>query len=214
MQVWVQEQEELTRGASALGVELTQVQIEMLISYIQLLYKWNKAYNLTAIKDPGEMVKKHLLDSLAVVPLISEKRVIDVGTGGGLPGIPMAILQPEQHVCLLDSRGKKIRFLSHVKRDLQLNNVSLINGRVEEYIPENTYDVVVTRAFSSLRKMTELCEHLLSEGGCFKAMKGPGWRVEAEDLPPHIEVKESCRLNVPGLNEERWLVTLASTEKI
>ncbi|MGV6852184.1 MAG: 16S rRNA (guanine(527)-N(7))-methyltransferase RsmG [bacterium] len=203
----------LESGLEKLNFAASEQECIALLSYLELLEKWNKTYNLTAIKNIEDMLVRHVFDSLAVLPLIQEGRVIDVGTGGGLPGVILAIFRPECQITLLDSRGKKTRFLGHVARELNLANLNVINSRVEEYKPEKKYDVVVTRAFASLEKMVQLCSHLITQKGVFQAMKGPGWRAEKDALPATVKIKDTRELIVPGLLEERWLVTLAPVEK-
>ncbi len=179
-----------------------------LYDYLILLQKWNKVYNLTAIRDPQEMFVKHLLDSLAVAPHVDSQRLIDVGTGGGLPGAPLAILYPERQVDLLDSSSKKIHFLTQVKAELVLDNVSILHKRVEEYQPEIKYDGVISRAFSSLDKMLDLTSHLIDSGGSWWAMKSQKTQEELAVLPEYAEIKKIFNLDVPGLGAERTLIRL------
>jgi 16S rRNA (guanine527-N7)-methyltransferase len=153
---------------------------EPLLNYLLLLDKWNKTYNLTAIRDVNEMVAKHLLDSLAILPWIQGLRIIDVGTGAGLPGIPLAIARPDIKVTLLDSNGKKTRFLQEVQRNLGLKNLEIVQFRVEDYHPSLGFDTVLSRAFSSLQQMVDKTEHLLAPSGQWLAMKGH--YIEAECL--------------------------------
>ena len=138
----------LISGIAELKVNCSDVQLDQLLSYLDMLEHWNKAYNLTAIRDPLEMIKLHLLDSLAISPLLQGDRFIDVGTGAGLPGIPLAIINPEKHFTLLDSNGKKTRFLFQAKIELGLSNINEVNKRVEQFAPEYMYDAVLSRAFS------------------------------------------------------------------
>src|SRR3990167_2203292 len=146
--------------------------VSSLERYLDLLEKWNKTYNLTAIRDREEMVCRHILDSLAILPWIKGTRIIDVGTGAGLPGIPLSLANPNLQVVLLDSNGKKTRFLQEVKRVLRLNNVLIINSRVEDYKNNFSFDTVVSRAFTNLKNMLEKTEHLLDKDGIWLAMKG------------------------------------------
>jgi len=204
----------LAAGARELGVELSDTQLQLLLRYLALFIKWNTAYNLSAVRDPAEMVSRHLLDSLSVVPALRDcagpkQRFIDVGTGGGLPGIPLAILFPKKHFTLLDSNGKKTRFLFQVKVSLGLKNVTVENRRVENYQPDQLFDGVISRAFASLLDMTEGCKHLLTPEGRFWAMKGIYPQDELSVLPKHYKVEDSFALSVPGSEGERHLLVLS-----
>lgn len=205
---------QLVRGATEMSVALDEMQIEKLLAYVKEFEKWNKAYNLSAIRDIRMMVARHLLDSLSVVPWFkreknfSAARVIDVGTGGGLPGIPLAIMFPEKEFTLLDSNGKKTRFLFHVKTLLGLNNVSVENLRVEEFQPAQKFDLVISRAFASLQDMTEGCVHLLAEQGLFVAMKGLFPQDELAPIADKIELIDSIKLQVAETDGERHLLVL------
>ncbi|RYY01043.1 MAG: 16S rRNA (guanine(527)-N(7))-methyltransferase RsmG [Gammaproteobacteria bacterium] len=201
----------LVQGAKEMSVALSEPQISNLLSYIREFDKWNKAYNLSAIRDIRQMVARHLLDSLSVVPYFlgtkhSTEHVIDVGTGGGLPGIPLAIMFPEKNFTLLDSAGKKTRFLFHVKTLLNLENVSVENRRVEEFQPGPKFNVVISRAFASLQDMTEGCAHLLENDGVFLAMKGIYPQDELAPIADKIELLESIKLNVAETDGERHLL--------
>lgn len=205
---------QLLRGAIEMSVTLNESQIEKLLAYVREFEKWNKAYNLSAVRDIRQMVARHLLDSLSVVPWFngdkkfSATRVIDVGTGGGLPGIPLAIMFPEKQFTLLDSNGKKTRFLFHVKTLLGLTNVRVENRRVEEFQPEQKFNAVVSRAFASLQDMTEGCAHLLEDGGIFLAMKGLFPQDELAPIADKIDLIESVRLLVAETDGERHLLIL------
>jgi 16S rRNA (guanine527-N7)-methyltransferase len=183
-------------------------QEELLLAYLELLLKWNSAYNLTAVRDPQQMVTRHLLDSLAIAPHLRGRNVIDVGTGAGLPGIPMAILFPERRFALLDSNGKKTRFLFQVKTALRLDNMLVHHARVESYQPPEPYDAVLSRAFASLVDMVACCRHLLAPTGYFLAMKGAYPAEELAALDPAYTVAAVHALTVPGLGEQRHLVEL------
>lgn len=203
----------LVQGANKMSVTLAEPQISNLLSYIREFDKWNKAYNLSAIRDIRQMVARHLLDSLSVVPYFfaskySTDNVIDVGTGGGLPGIPLAIMFPEKKFTLLDSAGKKTRFLFHVKTLLKLENVSVENRRVEEFQPAKKFNAVISRAFASLQDMTEGCTHLLENDGVFLAMKGIYPQDELVPIADKIELLESIKLNVAETDGERHLLVL------
>jgi 16S rRNA (guanine527-N7)-methyltransferase len=205
---------QLLRGAIEMSVTLNESQIEKLLAYVREFEKWNKAYNLSAVRDIRQMVARHLLDSLSVVPWFngdkkfSATRVIDVGTGGGLPGIPLAIMFPEKKFTLLDSNGKKTRFLFHVKTLLGLTNVRVENRRVEEFQPEQKFNAVVSRAFASLQDMTEGCAHLLEDGGIFLAMKGLFPQDELAPIADKIDLIESVKLLVAETDGERHLLIL------
>lgn len=205
---------QLLRGAIEMSVTLNESQIEKLLAYVREFEKWNKAYNLSAVRDIRQMVARHLLDSLSVVPWFncdkkfSATRVIDVGTGGGLPGIPLAIMFPEKQFTLLDSNGKKTRFLFHVKTLLGLTNVRVENRRVEEFQPEQKFNAVISRAFASLQDMTEGCAHLLEDGGIFLAMKGLFPQDELAPIADKIDLIESVKLLVAETDGERHLLIL------
>ena len=199
----------LEAGMQQMEVEYSSEQRDMLLAYLQLLMTWNKAYNLTAIRDPGEMIRLHLLDSLAVLPQISGKRLIDVGTGAGLPGIPLAIMCPERDFTLLDSNGKKTRFLFQARCDLGLSNLKEINSRVENHQPEVPYDAVLSRAFTSVADMVKKCSHLLSPEGLFLAMKGKFPQSELSEVGKDYKVNASHTLQVPGVDGERHLIVIS-----
>lgn len=191
---------------------ITPAKVALLLDYLGLFIKWNKTYNLSAIRDPEEMLYKHLIDSLVTVPYVAAnswaQAIADVGTGGGLPGIPLAICFPERKFTLLDSAGKKMRFLFQVKQSLALENVDLQNLRVENYQPMDLYDVVTSRAFASLQDMTKWCDHLLANNGCFWAMKGVFPEDELRAVEKSYIVEQKLQLNVPGLEGERCLISL------
>jgi 16S rRNA (guanine527-N7)-methyltransferase len=202
----------LLQGAASQGVELTTQQLEQLFSYISEFDKWNKAYNLSAVRDLQQMIPRHLLDSLSVVPWLQQrpglKSIIDVGTGGGLPGIPLSIMFPERRWTLLDSNGKKMRFLFHIKSLLKLDNVTVENRRVETFQPEQQFDAVISRAFASLQDMTEGCAHLLKKDGLFLAMKGLFPQDEVDAIVEKIELLETQKLVVADTEGERHLLVL------
>jgi 16S rRNA (guanine527-N7)-methyltransferase len=190
-------------------LKLSEQQIKHLIQYVELLIKWNKAYNLTSVRDPQEMLVKHILDSLMVGEHLKGQTFIDVGTGPGLPGIPLAILYPERQFVLLDSLGKRITFLRQVVFQLKLTNVTPVLSRVEKYQPEIPFDGVLSRAFSSLNDMVSWCHHLIAtEQGRFYALKGQYPNDEIESLPENILLTNSYKINVPELIGERHLIEL------
>lgn len=200
-------QSALKQGVQRLGLELSGQQIEQLMAYLNLLIKWNKAYNLTAVRDPQEMVNRHLIDSLSIVPYVQGSRLIDVGSGPGLPGIPLAICYPELAVTTLDSNGKKTRFQLQVKAELNLKNLTVINDRVENCNFE-PFDQVISRAFASLQDMINWTHQLCHQDGVFLAMKGLYPEEELAALPQGYELKTCHRLNVPGTEGERHLLVL------
>ena len=205
-------QQELELGIKSLGLNCSSQQIEQLLAYLEMLQRWNKAYNLTAIREPIQMVRLHLLDSLAIHPYIQGvKNIIDVGTGPGLPGIPLAILNPDIHFTLLDSNGKKTRFLFQAINDLSLSNAREINHRVEKYQSEQSFDIVISRAFSSISDMLAQCDHLVSDSGCFLAMKGKKTDSELSQITKDYKVVDLSQINVPQVDSERHLIKIIKT---
>ena len=199
---------DLQRGCDALQLTPNPRQQALLLDYLGLLARWNKAYNLTAVRDEAAMVTRHLLDSLAIAPHIRGRRLIDVGTGAGLPGIPLAILFPEREFHLLDSNGKKTRFLFQVKTALRLDNMVVHQARVGSFVSTEPFDVVLSRAFASLGDMVDGCRHLLAPDGRFLAMKGAYPTDELEAVSTQYELKAVYPLAVPGLAEQRHLVEI------
>ncbi len=173
-----------------------------------MLHKWNKAYNLTSVRDPNEMLIRHILDSIVVAPHLTGSRFIDVGTGPGLPGVPLAIVLPEAHFTLLDSLGKRIRFLRQVQHELKLENITPVQSRVEDFPAEPPFDGVVSRAFASLNDMVSWCHHLPGEQGRFYALKGQVPDDEIAALPAGFMVESVVKLAVPQLDGERHLVVI------
>ncbi|OEC34508.1 16S rRNA (guanine527-N7)-methyltransferase [Pseudomonas cuatrocienegasensis] len=205
-----QHAEELSRGAQQLGVVLTEQQHGQLLAYLALLIKWNKAYNLTAVRNPDEMVSRHLLDSLSVVPYVTEAgdNWLDVGSGGGMPGVPLAILFPERRFTLLDSNGKKTRFLTQVKLELKLDNLEVIHSRVEAFTPAQPFSGICSRAFSSLHDFSTWTRHLGDEQTQWLAMKGVHPDDELQALPDDFSLAASHVLKVPGCQGQRHLLIL------
>jgi len=202
-----QYRQRLCDGIDQLGLELDEQTINQLLEYLAMLIKWNKAYNLTAVRDPMEMIDRHLLDSLSILPYIREETLIDVGSGPGLPGIPVAICKPDVPVITMDSNGKKTRFQLQVKAQLKLANLTVEHGRVEESdVPPAGQ--VVSRAFASLEDMITWCHTLCREDGIFLAMKGLYPEAELAALPKGYELKDYHRLQVPGTDGERHLLML------
>lgn len=201
----------LDRGLSELQMQFDAERERLLLDYIELLYRWNRAYNLTAVTDPVDMVSRHLLDSLAVLPFLRGQRFIDLGTGAGLPGIPLAIAVPDKSFVLLDSNGKKIRFLFQARISLGLANVEEVQARVENYRPAAGFDGILSRAFASLEDMIKGSRHLLNPGGRFYAMKGRYPDRELSRLTKPYNVCGSHPLRIPGLEEDRYLIEIGTT---
>jgi 16S rRNA (guanine527-N7)-methyltransferase len=191
------------------GISLPDQQKQQLLGYVGMLHKWNKAYNLTSVRDPEQMLIRHILDSIVVNPHLTGERFIDVGTGPGLPGIPLAIVRPDSHFTLLDSLGKRVRFMRQVQHELGLRNIEPVQSRVEEFVPQPPFDGVISRAFASLQDMLSWCHHLPdSEKGRFYALKGVRPDDELSALIPGFVMEKIVKLQVPQLDGERHLVIL------
>lgn len=203
---------QLSRLLNQAGISLPENQQQQLVDYVALLHKWNKAYNLTSVRSPDEMLVRHILDSIVVEPHLQGTRFIDVGTGPGLPGIPLAIVRPDAHFTLLDSLGKRIRFLRQVQHELGLSNVTPVQSRVEAFPAEPPFDGVISRAFASLSDMVNWCQHLPGEQGRFYALKGLRPDDEIAQLPDGFVVEDIIRLDVPALEGERHLVRIKSVK--
>jgi 16S rRNA (guanine527-N7)-methyltransferase len=199
---------QLQQGLAALRLDLAPSTQEKLLAYTALLYKWNKTYNLTALREPALAVSHHLLDSLAVLPHIEAGNLLDVGSGGGLPGVPLAIARPDLRVTLLDSNSKKTAFLLQASIELDLPNIAVHCGRVEQYRPAEPFAAITSRAFSELADFVELSKHLLQTSGTWLAMKGVWPQEEIARLPNDVLVKAVHRLVVPGVDGERHLVVM------
>ena len=198
----------LAGGLKEMALDLDAATQSRLLNYVALIQKWNKVYNLTAVRDPEKMVVQHLLDSLAVLPHILGARIVDVGTGPGLPGIPLALANPELEVALLDSNHKKTSFLRQACLELGLKNVTVICERVESWQPTEKYDVVISRAFSDLSEFVSLALHLCKNTGQMLAMKGVYPHEELTRLPATVLLQGVEPLKVSGLDAERHLVLL------
>jgi 16S rRNA (guanine527-N7)-methyltransferase len=198
----------LSRLLDKAGISLSDHQKNQLVAYVDMLHKWNKAYNLTSVRDPNEMLVRHILDSVVVAPYLEGTRFIDVGTGPGLPGIPLSIVRPEAQFTLLDSLGKRVRFLRQVQHELKLDNVQPVQSRVEDFPAEPPFDGVISRAFASLTDMVQWCHHLPGEKGRFYALKGQLPDDEISQLPVEFSVESVIKLRVPELEGERHLVLL------
>lgn len=200
--------EKLSQDLAKAGLQVDAQQQQQLLAFVALLDKWNKAYNLTSVREPAQMLTRHILDSLVVSPHLVGTRFIDVGTGPGLPGIPLAIINPDKEFVLLDSLGKRIRFQKQVAVELGLKNISSVESRVELYQPEQGFDGVLSRAFASVGDMLSWCHHLPTEDGCFYALKGQLADEEMAGIPEGVKLIETIRLTVPGLDEQRHLLKL------
>ena len=200
--------DQLKQGLVALGLSLDTDAQQRLHDYIALIEKWNKVYNLTAIREPEKMVSHHLLDCLAVAPHLHAKRLLDVGSGAGLPGIPLALACPDMHVTLLDSNHKKAAFLKQAMIELGLKNAEVCSERVESWQVEDKFDAIISRAFSEMGEFVRVTRHLLAPGGTFAAMKGLHPYEEIEKLPAGCKVQQVLPLAVPGIEGARHLVLI------
>ena len=202
-------EQQLSQGIAALGAPVDEAALKKLIGHIELVAKWNRVHNLTAVRQPGQMVVLHLLDSLALLPYIGDAaHIIDVGTGAGFPGLPLAITHPHVQVTLLDSSHKKCTFLEQAKGELKLNNVTVVCDRVERYRPAAAFDVVVSRAFADLPDVVAQAQHLAAPAGRMLAMKGVYPFEEIARVPQTHRVAEVVELRVPTLDAKRHLVML------
>ena len=180
-----------------------------LLSYLALLERWNRTYNLTAVRDPAQMVTRHLLDSLSIAPWVGAGRLLDAGTGAGLPGIPLALARPDLEVTLLDSSGKKVRFLNHVRRELGLENITAVQERLESFSAETRYQAIVCRALTDLTSFARAARHLAVAPSRLLAMKGKRPETELRDLPQWVRIDSIEKLTVPGLQQDRHLVIMS-----
>lgn len=196
----------LQQGISRLHLSISEIQQQQLIAYLLLLHKWNQAYNLTAIRRLDEMVSKHLLDSMAVIPYIRGNYCLDVGTGAGLPGLVLAMLAPQQHWVLLDSNNKKTRFLQQAVIEFDLKNVEVVCNRIEQFQPKRTFDTIVSRAYSELQKFYQQTQHFCTAKGLLIAMKGVYPEAELQAFENCGRIWKSVSLDVPFLNAERHLI--------
>jgi 16S rRNA (guanine527-N7)-methyltransferase len=195
------------------NIKSSPVALEKLLKYIELIQKWSKAYNLTAILDAEDIARRHVLDSLSIHPFLKGKRIIDVGSGAGLPGIPLSLINPDKKFVLLDSQGKKTRFLWQVIQELNLNNVEVVKERAELYQPIDCFDSILSRAFTSLKEMLLKTKHLSCKDGLFLAMKGAYPQDELNEIPPGFTVVDVHPLHVAGLLEERHVVCIQIATK-
>ena len=202
----------LSRLLDEAGISLTDHQKNQLVAYVEMLHKWNKAYNLTSVRDPNEMLIRHILDSIVVAPHLQGERFIDVGTGPGLPGIPLSIVLPDAHFTLLDSLGKRVRFLRQVQHELHLTNVTPVQSPLEDFPAEPPFDGVISRAFASLNDMVNWCQHLPGTQGKFYALKGLIPNDEIDTLPAQFSVESIVKLDVPHLEGDRHLVVIKANK--
>ena len=201
----------LQQGIEGLNLDIPDAKVDELIEYHRLLVKWNSAYNLTAVRVAMDMIDRHLIDSLGIIEHLSGiKRLIDVGSGGGMPGLIIAIMFPEMQVTLLDSNGKKTRFLQQVKTSLKLTNVSVVQSRLEAFdVPQNEmFDCITSRAFATLKDMVDKSNQLLTRGGQYLAMKGVDPVEEIAQLPLGFKVNKVSPLSIPFADGERHLVSI------
>ena len=198
----------LEEGAAALGIAVSADQQDSLLAFLALMRKWNRRVNLTAVTDPGEMVARHLLDSISATPCLAGTRVLDLGSGAGLPGVPLAMLQPARTFTLLDSRSKRTAFLAQVKIELGLANVEVVNARAEA-LAGRSFDTVVVRAFGTLNRICASAAELLAEGGIIVAMKGNLDAAELSGVPDRFAVRDVRSITIPQIDGVRHLVTIA-----
>ncbi len=201
----------LRAGADALALDLPETQLEQLLAYLELLHKWNRVYNLTAVRDPQQMLTQHLLDCMAALPVFEgAQHVLDVGSGGGLPGIVIAIwarhAQPQMRIEMIDTVHKKTAFLTQAKAELALANVKVNTGRVEQFEPAEKFDVITSRAFADLGDFVRWSGHLLQTGGRMLALKGQAETTQREVLPEGWHIVRDVQLNVPGMDAERHVL--------
>jgi 16S rRNA (guanine527-N7)-methyltransferase len=199
--------QDLAQGCAIMQLDISAETQKKLLDYLQLLQKWNRVYNLTAIRDPDQMVSHHLLDSLAVLPHLWPGRWLDVGCGAGLPGVVLAITRPEWQFTLLDSNSKKTSFVQQSIIELGLSNISVSCARVEEYQANDKFDGIISRAFAETSDFIELTRHLLAKSGRWAAMKGAP-EQELQRLPGDVVVERIIPLQIPGLEAARCLVVL------
>jgi 16S rRNA (guanine527-N7)-methyltransferase len=203
----------LADGVAEIGIEIDDQRRRALLGYLSLLKRWNRVYNLTTVKSDADFVTRHLLDSLSVVPYLHGRNVIDIGSGAGLPGIPVALACPDISVTLLDSNAKRCRFLRQVQAQLKLQNVSIVQQRAEKFHPHEKFDSLLSRAFSSLSSFIACSGHLLADGGQLLAMKGQWPGDESVEMPTGFRIKDVIKLHVPGLPEQRHLIICRKTNK-
>lgn len=205
----------LSNGLSDMGIVMDAASQQQLLNYVELIIKWNRAYNLTSVREPQDIVVRHIFDSLSAAPYLSGDLIADVGSGAGLPGIPLALACPDRHFTLIDSNGKKARFLFHVVHTLRLSNVTVVNERVEGFQKSNLltevnrfqkFDTIISRAYTSMRDMLFATEHLCAHDGVFVAMKGVYPLMEIHEIPDEFKMVDVYAVEVPHLNAERHIL--------
>lgn len=206
---WPQYTRSIDSGARALGISLSDEQLALLVTYLRELASWNATHNLTAIREPEAMVTRHLLDCLAIDAYIDGTRVADVGTGPGLPGFVLAVVDPARRITLVETNRKKTMFLRHARRQLGLAHVEIVQSRVEDYRPDDPFDCVVTRAFASAANTIDQCAHLLAPEGRFVLMKGRDSSAETACLPAGFRLVDTAPIHVPGLDAARHVAIVA-----
>ena len=204
----MEQKSRLQAGLAAMGIEVEAERIEQLLAYLAELQHWNRAYNLTAVCDPLEMVPRHLLDSLSILPWLSGEQMLDVGSGAGLPGLVLAIVEPARRWAVLDSNGKKARFLRHIVRTLGLTNVTVVEARAAAYRPSELPDCITARALAALPELLRIVAPLCPKGGRILAMKGRLSVAELAAVPEPFQLLRKQRLTVPGLESERNLIVI------
>ncbi len=208
----MRQQDYLIEQAQLMDVSLSPAQADCLLSYLALIAKWNRVHNLTALRDPDKMLSHHILDSLSVLPYISAQNLLDVGSGAGLPGIPLAIAEPDRRIAVMDSNTKKTSFLRQAVMELSLKNVDVIEGRIESLAATFRFDGIVSRAFSDINQFVEMSRHVLAKDGRWYSMKGLVPEKELQQLPVGIEVLSIQSLTIPLLAAQRHLVIMKEAD--
>ena len=199
---------QFTKLAPQLNFPVSQQQQDKLIDFVVLLNKWNKTYNLSSVREPSDMLVKHIFDSIVISPFLQGNNFADVGTGPGLPGIPLAIMHPEKSFTLIDSLGKRVRFMNQAIHELKVHNAIPIQSRVEDINPDKLFDGILSRAFASLEDMLHKCKHLIAKEGVFLALKGQLNQDELDQIPKQFTLVQSITLLVPSLTGDRHLVKI------
>lgn len=199
---------ELLKQLAQNNLSVTELTAKKLVEYLLLLHKWNQIHNLTSIRNPLDMVPRHIIDSLTIAPYLQGPNIIDVGSGAGLPGIPLALTHPHYHFALLDSNGKKTRFLTHILQTLAISNIEILSLRVEKYHPDSCFNTLLSRAFSQLNDFLIKTRHLCCEKGIFLAMKGQYPAQEIAELDSHFKLLETKSLQIVGLTEKRHVLII------